>query len=208
MIMEKRPLLAREEDKNRSTPMHLSVFWDQIDMLKILLERDPSLGYVGSSNSAPLLASAAFGGHVDVARELLRHCPDAPYCNKASGWTCLHEAATKGQDDFLEFILESQQHQLRKVINMRTPGGKTALHHAVEKCNHRMVRALLRHKDIDVTVLNNGGNHPIWALTNNEASATAKTFNWVSMFAPCAGQLKCSRTSIWFLYPPSIMHLD
>jgi hypothetical protein len=82
------------------------------------------------------------------------------------------------------------------------------LHIAVEKCNPRMVRALLRHKDIDVTVLNNGGNHPIWAPTNNEASAHAKTLNWVRMFAPCAGQIKCSKTSIWFLYPPTIMHLD
>jgi ankyrin repeat protein len=86
--MEIRPGMAREENKN----------------VKKLLELDPSLGYVENSNGNPLLVSAANRGHVGVARELLRHCPDAPYCNKASGWTCLHQAAFFGHDDFLEFV--------------------------------------------------------------------------------------------------------
>jgi hypothetical protein len=73
---------------------------------------------------------------------------------------------------------------------MRYFNGKTALHYAVEKCNPRMVRALLRPMDTDVTVIADSGDDAICGLANNEGSAQAKTLNWVRMFAPCLGQLK------------------
>ena len=152
--METRPALATEEDKNnKNTPLHLAVLRDKIDVLSVLLDHDWSLGYVASSHAGgfPLLVSAAFRGHVGVARELLKHCPDAPLA-KPNG-TCLHEAVWQGQMEFVDFVLGLPQ--FGRHINMRNKDGDTALHLAVQKCNPKMVAALLLHPDIDVTVLNN-----------------------------------------------------
>jgi ankyrin repeat protein len=154
-IMEKRPGLAREEDKHMATPMHMAVHWDKIDVLRVLLEHDWSLGYVLTSNGNPILASVASRGYVGAARELLKHCPDAPYCD-ASSSTCLHIAVLCGHTEFVRSILGLQQ--LGHLINMLNGSGETALHLAVRNCKPDMVAALQLHQDIDVTVLNSAGD--------------------------------------------------
>jgi ankyrin repeat protein len=123
--METRPWQARQENEDKYTPMHLAAYEDKIDVITVLLEHDPFLGYLISTAGKPLLCTAASGGHVGVARELLKHCPDAPYCD-ANGSTCLHEAVLSGQEEFVEFVLGSQQ--LQHLINMADNSGETALH--------------------------------------------------------------------------------
>ncbi|CAL4985142.1 unnamed protein product [Urochloa decumbens] len=178
-IMETRPGLARQEGKDKTTPMHLAVIWDKVDVLRVLLEHDQSLGYlVSSKNDVPLLVAAAHRGHVDIARELLKHCPDAPYCD-ASGWTCLHEGVKWEHTEFVKFVLGIPQ--LRKLINMRHPHGSTgtgtALHMAVLNCNPKIVAALLLNQDTDVTVMDSRfGASAIWVLS--AATDHAKTLNW------------------------------
>jgi ankyrin repeat protein len=181
--MKTRPGLAREENKANRTPMHLAVFWDKINVLRVLLEHDPSLGYVVSSEKEdiPLINFAAHEGNVSAARELLKHCPDAPY-RDASGFTCLHHAicSMTEQTEFVEFVLGSPQ--LRKLVNMRDSDGETPLHLAVRMCNPKIVAALLRHnKDIDVTMLHNTGE-PAFSRLVHEADEDAKTLNWVHIF--------------------------
>lgn len=90
-IMQTRPGMARKEGTDWFNPMVPAILLDKIDVLRVLLEHDSSLGYDVSDDNGPLLMSAAFRGHVDAARELLKHCPDAPYCN-SDGSTCLHQA--------------------------------------------------------------------------------------------------------------------
>ncbi|TVU17224.1 hypothetical protein EJB05_33243, partial [Eragrostis curvula] len=179
-IMETRPELARKESKYRRGPMQLAVNWDNIDMLNVMLEYDRSLGYEINSEGYCLLHFAAHRGHIGVTRELLKHCPDAP-CWNTNGWSCLHEAVLYGHENFLEFVLEAQQ--LHKLINMRSSEGKTALHYAVQKCNPRMVGALLRHKDIDATVFDNDGVLPTWLLyySREHAKTLNSGYNEVSM---------------------------
>ncbi|RLM70125.1 protein ACCELERATED CELL DEATH 6-like isoform X2 [Panicum miliaceum] len=174
-IVETRPLLAREEEEcGHDTPMHLAVHWNKIDVLRVLLEHDRSLGYVVTSdNGSPLLTSAAFRGHAEVARELLKHCPDAPYSTR-DGWTCLHQAVWSEKTEFVEFVLGLPQ--LRKLVNMQDSDGETALHLAIGKCNPKMVAALLLHQDIDVTVIDNSAGPATWKLSGSNANA--KTLNW------------------------------
>jgi ankyrin repeat protein len=180
MIMETRPCLAREEGEHTATPMHMVVLWGKTGMLTILLEHDRSLGYVSHKAGKPLLCIAASRGHVGVARELLKHCPDAPYCNRTNGRTCLHYAVSCEQTEFVEFVLGSPQ--LGKLVNMRDKEcGRTALHLAVKKCNPKMVAALLRHPDIDTTVMDNDGSRASWLLYSS--TDHAKTLNWVRIFA-------------------------
>nr|CAB3491263.1 unnamed protein product [Digitaria exilis] len=174
-IMETRPGLAKEKTNGDNTPMHLAVSWNKIDVLRVLLENDRSLGYIDydTPGGTPLLLLAAFRGHVGVVQELLKYCPDAPF-SLADGWTCLHEAVNKEHMDFVEFVLRSPE--LRKLINMQDSNGETPLHRAVRKCNPKMVAALLHHHDVDVTMQNTEGAIANWKLFN--ASHHAKTLNW------------------------------
>ncbi|KAM0859630.1 hypothetical protein ACQ4PT_047062 [Festuca glaucescens] len=173
-IMGKYSQLATEESVRGSSPVKSAVLRDKANVLRVLLKCDRSLGYgVTKTGGIPLLVYAAYRGHIDVARVLLYHCPDAPY-SKPDGWTCLHEAVEAGQTKFAEFILGTPQ--LRKLINMRDGKGKTALHYAVQKCNPRIVAALLSHMDTDTTLLDKGGLPAVWELRNT--TDRAKTLNW------------------------------
>jgi len=80
-VMETRPWLATEENENRHTPVHLAAYDGESNALAVLLEHDPSLGYLTSTDGDTLLCVAASQGHGGVARGLLEHCPDAPYCD-------------------------------------------------------------------------------------------------------------------------------
>ncbi|CAO2148276.1 unnamed protein product [Urochloa humidicola] len=178
-IMETRPGLAKQEDKDKNTPMQLAAICGRIDVLRVLLEHDRSLGYVVSSdNGVPLLVSAAYRGHVGVARELVKHCPDTPYC-KTNGWTCLHEAVYNEHAEFVQFVLDAPQ--FRGLVNMRDSDGDTALHLAVQKCSPKMVAALLLHPAIDVTVLGSNGGQAIWSLSGSTNHAKTLIWNEVSM---------------------------
>jgi ankyrin repeat protein len=152
--MEVRPGLAKEEIIRENTPMHQASHEGKINVLRVLLEHDQSLGYLVSRNGVPLLNSAASCGHVDVARELLIHCPDAPYCDK-TGWTCLHAAVSNGHAKFVAFVLESKH--LRRLVNMQDQLGQTPLHIAVQNRRSRVASLLLHHQGIDVTLVNNDG---------------------------------------------------
>ncbi|CAN6180346.1 unnamed protein product [Urochloa humidicola] len=171
-IMKKLPALARQENTAKNTPLQLAAFWNKIGVLRVLLDHDPSLGYIVSShgNGITPLVSAAYRGHVGLARELLKHCPDAPLV-QTNGWTCLHQAVLSQQMEFIDFILGLPQSG--RLVNMRDQDGDTALHIAVRKCNPKMVAALLHHPGIDVTVLNNNGSPANWAPLD-----LAKTMNW------------------------------
>ncbi|KAG2560985.1 hypothetical protein PVAP13_8KG114600 [Panicum virgatum] len=173
-IVQTRQSLAREEQKSHhNTPMHQAVLWNKIDVLRVLLEHDRSLGYVVTSDKGvPLLNCAAYRGHAGVARELLKHCPDAPY-SKWNGWTCLHQAVWREKTEFVEFVLGLPH--LRKLVNMRDSDGDTALHLAVLKWNPKMVAALLLYQDIDVTVENNEAADATYRLS---VDTKAKTLNW------------------------------
>jgi len=177
-IVERRPWLAREEDQDRLNPMHRTALWDMVDVLRVLLEHDRSLGYiVNSDNGNNLLNCAAYRGHIEAARVLLKHCPDAPY-SRSNGFTCLHQAVFREKTEFIKFVLALPQ--LRKLVNMRDSNGDTPLHLAVKKCNPEMVAILLRHQAIDVTIINNAAIPATWKLSSDDNNA--KTINWVRIF--------------------------
>uniref|UniRef100_A0A8R7U352 PGG domain-containing protein n=2 Tax=Triticum urartu TaxID=4572 RepID=A0A8R7U352_TRIUA len=175
IIMKERPELAREADIKKNTPIAKAVESDKIDILQIILEHDSTLGYLIGNNGFPLLNAAAYRGLVAAARKLLEHCPDAPYL-EPDGSTLLHTAVWFDHLEFVEFILSRPI--LRKLVNMQDNEGNTALHHAVRKCNPRMVAALLSHVDIDATLLDNYGDSAAWDLTRPNVMQTAKTLNW------------------------------
>ncbi|KAL5678775.1 hypothetical protein ACJX0J_014906, partial [Zea mays] len=172
---EKAKVLARQADSKRDTPMHLTAHFNRDRILTLMLRCDRSLGYeLHEEHSTPLLSVAADRGHVAFARALLEHCPDAPYHDE-QGRTCLHEAVDKDRAEFVEFILDDNS-KLRKLVNMLDSVDDSALHLAVQKNNPRMVRALLDHPDIDITVVNQRNCTAIWNLYHD--GDYVKTINW------------------------------
>lgn len=79
-IMQIRPHLATEADRDGITPIKMAVDYNKVDVLKVLLVHDSSLGYEIDKHGYPLLYSAATRGEVNVAQVLLMYCPDAFYC--------------------------------------------------------------------------------------------------------------------------------
>jgi ankyrin repeat protein len=156
--------------------MHLAVSEKRIDVLKVLLEHDSSLGYL---ISPPLLCVAAIVGAVGVARELLKHCPDAPYCDP-KGSTCLHIAVLCGHMEYVKFILGSQQ--LGQLVNMQNSRGETALHLAAKFKKVEMLSALRHRQDMDITVLNSAGKSANWELLH--ATNPAKPLISVCILCP------------------------
>ncbi|WVZ64181.1 hypothetical protein U9M48_013743 [Paspalum notatum var. saurae] len=175
-VLKARSELVVQENENKHTPMHLAVNEGKVDVLTVLLEHDPSLGlgYSISTDGAPLLCIVASQGHVGVARELLQRCPDVPYCD-ANGLTCLHVAVSFGHKEFVEFVLGSEQ--LQHLINMEDSSGKTALHLAATNCRTDMVDAFLLHPDMDVTVLDNAGNHANKTINTVEDTASTSSYS-------------------------------
>lgn len=200
-LAKQRPMLAKElarqEDMNKDTPMHLAAHFNRFKILEVMLECDRSLGYAISTNSYPLLFIAACRGHVEFARELLKHCPDAPYCNN-TGRTCLHQAVYYNRMNFVKFVLEKHS-VLRKLVNMQDNKGDSALHLAVEKCNPKMVRALLGHPDIDITAINKYGCAAIWELFLT-ADNYAKTINWNNILFDILDADRRAETDIYNLH--------
>ncbi|KAJ1685368.1 hypothetical protein LUZ63_016758 [Rhynchospora breviuscula] len=192
-IVVARPFLAREEDNEGNTPMQLAVIWNKLDVVKILLEYDRSLGYLMSSkDNFPLLISAAYRGNVEVAKEILNYCPDAPIW-KPDGWTILHEAVRSHQEEFVDYILKSSRlHEA--IINMRGEDGQTALHIAVLNADPKMVRDLLAHKATNLTIANSKGNLPGDILAGN--TEHAKTLNWNELLMTIS---KASHTNLAFI---------
>ncbi|XP_044973617.1 ankyrin repeat-containing protein At5g02620-like [Hordeum vulgare subsp. vulgare] len=173
-VMEMRPEMARAADTNGVTPIRLAVYFNNTEMLRVMLELDWTLGYEVNTQGNPLLVSAAYRGLVDVARELLKHCPDAPYRRTSDCATWLHSAVSNDHAEFVEFILRIPQ--LSKLVNMQDSGGKTALHYAVKNCNPRIVTSLLSHKGIDGTMLDNNAVSAGRELEDDVWKA--KTLNW------------------------------
>jgi ankyrin repeat protein len=179
IIMEKRPEMAREATTVFCTPLRHVVLYGKIDMLRVMLEHDSTLGYEIDNQGIPLLNAAAFRGQVAAAQELLKYCPDAPPYNKTNGDTLLHQAVQADQEEFVKFVLKTPL--LRKVVNMQNNNGTTALHNAVQNCNPRIVVGLLSHENIDVTVLDKLGSPAAWQLWG--FIENAKTLNWVRTHA-------------------------
>ncbi|KAJ1685377.1 hypothetical protein LUZ63_016767 [Rhynchospora breviuscula] len=172
-IVVARPFLAREEEGGGLSPIQFAVLCNRLDVIKVLLEHDSSLGYLVNSKEFPLLVEAANRGNPWIAQEILNYCPDAPIC-KPDGWSMLHHAVQTRQEEFVDYIIKTPH--LHKLINMRNKHGETALHIAVRKCDPKMVRALLVDKAANLTVANSKGALPEDVLAVN--SDRAKTLNW------------------------------
>jgi len=120
------------------TAFHIASHDGHIDVVRLLLEKDPTLC------SFTALYSASQNGHIDVVRLLLEKDPTliGKCCNKDS-FTALHLASRNGHIDIVRLLLEKDL----TLISKCNKNGFTALHLAALNGHIDVVRFLLE-KDL------------------------------------------------------------
>ena len=83
--------------------MHVAVACEQLEMLKMLLDRGASVDLRTSIGSTPLM-TAAGAGYLDIVRELLQHSAN-PDAQDIYGYTALKKAAYFGQEECVKALL-------------------------------------------------------------------------------------------------------
>ncbi|CAN1304457.1 Ankyrin repeat-containing protein ITN1 [Linum perenne] len=117
----------------------LNPFELNAEIVKVLLELDPSLSKtVGQSNASPLVSAAA-KGHTRVVEELLAKDPSLLDMTKSNGKNALHLAARQGYVEIVSALLERDPQLARRTDKK----GQTALHMAVKGVSSEVVRLLL-----------------------------------------------------------------
>lgn len=127
--------------KNRSgfDALHLAAREGHHDIVRLLLNQDPTLSKtLGLSNATPLI-TAATRGHIDVVNELLSKDPSLIELTKTNGKNALHFASRQGHTDIVKALLDKDPQLARRTDKK----GQTSLHMAVKGTSSDAVRALL-----------------------------------------------------------------
>lgn len=87
------------------TPLHLAAFFNQPDIVKILMEHGADVNAVAENPSrVQALHSAAACGSIEIVKILLEHGADVNACQQG-GWTALQSAAKQGNLEMVELLL-------------------------------------------------------------------------------------------------------
>lgn len=131
-----------------------------IEKLKELLSRDPSLLQARDSDNYTPLHRAAYNNHVECVRYLLSVGAD-PELRTENGWTVLHCASCWACFHTVAVLLS---HGVN--VNCRSNGNLTPLHLALNSQEdsekvYRTVRYLLEAPGIDASAVSNAGDTPL-----------------------------------------------
>ena len=125
-----------------------------------LLEEDICLGYVGSS------ASKSFASQVGGSSEVLQKTMNAR--NPHTGRASLHEAAANGDHNTVRHLIENVT---RVDVNKLTLlGGDSALHIAVSREHHGVIREILRSNDANINIRNKYEATPLHYAKSRETA--------------------------------------
>ena len=127
---------------NGMTPLHVAVWHNQEDMVKLLLQQEGiDRGAADNEGNTPIL-TACHRGDIILLQRLLRAAKGADErdlrVRNALGWSALHTASFKGQDVAVRLLLRFQA-----PVNQLTADGWTALHLACAEGHVSCVTSLL-----------------------------------------------------------------
>lgn len=112
-----------------------------LDQVKFLVERDPSLARSFSPDGFPVVALAAVFGHLEVTRYLHQHGADInASATNGSGYNALTGAVASGHTELVRFLLEQGANP-----NYRYGPGYSPLLTAAANGHLEIVRLLLAH---------------------------------------------------------------
>lgn len=156
--------------KNRGNCLHLAVYSNNIELVKLLLQYNLDLNALNDHNETPLMV-AVRNNKVEMANYLLSLGSDCSTVDK-SGSNLLHLAAERNLLELAGTIIKKNENI---DINLIDKYGQTPLSLAAQNNNAAMVSLLLKHgadvnlklpvdKDQHITVIELTTDYPVWKL--------------------------------------------
>ena len=159
-VMKKCPSAIDQCEDSGWTPLHIASFMGNVILVKLFLENNgtSSLAYVRSVTIKEGLSAfhiAAQEGNVLVMKELITACPDIYELLDNTGKTALHVAAERGEQEAVNFFLESRD--LMGLINEQDEEGNTPMHLAAIRGHYKVLLLLAHRRDVDINATNKEG---------------------------------------------------
>lgn len=154
-----------QQDSNMSTPMHLAVLTDNLDMVKYLVRIDASLT-LRNSDGRTALHLAILRKNTGIVRLLLsQNKQELLMLQDNKGMTALHYAALKGDLEILDLLLKTIDiSQKNTLLEIRDNNGWPALFHAILSEQEVVFEKLSMYYDNLLTLLTLSGTSKETAL--------------------------------------------
>jgi ankyrin repeat protein len=137
-LLDEHPARANARSGDGWTPLHLAGFFGRREVAELLLARGASLTAIsgGAEKNQPLHAALAGACDAGIVRSLVAHGADVNAAG-AAGYTPLHVAASRGNEEMVRFLVASGA-----LVDAKMEDGKTAADLAAVR-GHPGVAALL-----------------------------------------------------------------
>jgi ankyrin repeat protein len=149
--------LAKKQCNNGSTPLHQHLCRSDV-MVPILLEANLSAAYQPNKSGSFPIHTAASNGQLNGVVSLIKMCPQCVNLCDTMGRTFLHVAVENKCYDIVLYACGTPS--IASILNTRDNAGNTMLHLAVLAGDLRMVCALLRQLQVQLSISNNNGETP------------------------------------------------
>nr|XP_010910791.1 ankyrin repeat-containing protein At5g02620 [Elaeis guineensis] len=159
-LLHWKPMLTKDADSLGRTPLHYAASYGDHNIVKLLLENDPSTAYLEDANGLFPIHIAARMENVLVVDQILEHYPNADELLDKEGKNFLHVAFQWKRLDLIRKII-SKRPDLRKLLNDQDNNGNTPLHTAVTNSDQSSVHFLLRDKSVYPNIINHHGFTPL-----------------------------------------------
>ncbi|SPR03352.1 ankyrin repeat domain-containing protein [Orientia tsutsugamushi] len=130
----------QDENNDNYTALHYAVIYNQIEIIKIILEYNPNIKLQDHDGNTALHYAAAYG-HTNIAELLLKYDPDCTNLLDEDNWTALHYAAAYGNIGSIKLLLKYNS----EISNLQDICGNTALHYAAAYGNIGSIKLLLKY---------------------------------------------------------------
>lgn len=104
----------------RWTPLHVAANNGHASVIKELIAHGAATECIDTNGNTPLCL-AILNGHVDACKELLQNGANVNYVRRSTGWTPLHIAASVGNTDIYDVLVQAKADPQVKDAEGKTP---------------------------------------------------------------------------------------
>ncbi|MCC8417666.1 MAG: ankyrin repeat domain-containing protein, partial [Rickettsia endosymbiont of Bryobia graminum] len=166
------------ENANDLTTLHWAAKEGYIDLIKELINKNPSSITTQDKDNFTALHWAANNGHIDIVivKVLIDKNKDIIDIKNNYGQTALHLAASEGHTEILEAIIDKN----RKAVDITNNDGQTPLHSAAQEGHINAIEALITHAPSLINIKDNYGFTALhWAAQEGYINTVEELINMV-----------------------------